>query len=112
MRLLAKALVLSMCCSAASACEEKRVVTHLSTPAERLVCDPAGDRPTVPPEYRIDWAKVRSVAEAKAEHEKFVATLRTREGAIAAYILKLEGNLFVCWNNMEWRRQYEAEIGG
>jgi hypothetical protein len=26
--------------------------------------------------------------------------------------LKLEGVNFVCWNNMEWRRQYEAGLAG
>lgn len=95
---------------ALGACETKRVVEHLPTPPERLVCEPAGTRPTVPPEYRIDWAQIQSVAEAKAEHEKFVAVLRTREGIVAGYVLSLEGKLFTCFSNMTWRREFEAGL--
>ena len=29
---------------------------------------------------------------------------------VAGYVLKLEGVNFICWTNMEWRRQYEAEL--
>lgn len=94
----------------AASCGEKRVVESLPTPAERLVCERAGTRPAVPPEYVIDWTKVSTVAQAKIEHEKFVAVLRTREGIVAGYIVKIEGNLWTCWNNVEWRRQYEAGL--
>lgn len=91
-------------------CETKRVVEHLPTPPSRLVCEPAGTRPAVPPEYAIDWSQVRSIAQAKAEHEKFIAVLRTREGIVAGYILNLEGKLAICRINMQWRRDYEAGI--
>lgn len=96
----------------AAMCGEMRVVEHLPTPPERLVCERAGTRPTIPPAYTIDWSQVRTVAQAKAEHEKYVATILTREGIVAGYVLKVEGNLWRCWNNVEWRRQYEAGIGG
>ena len=105
-----KALIL-LAAVALAGCETKRVVEHLPTPPERLICEPAGTRPTVPPEYSIDWNQIRSIDQAKAEHEKFVAVLRTREGIVAGYILKLEGRLFTCWTNMQWRRDYEAGIG-
>lgn len=94
-----------------SACSTtKRVVELLPTPPERLICERAGTRPSLPAEHVIDWANVRTVPAAKLEHEKFVAVLRTREGLVAGYVLKLEGNLFQCFNNAQWRREYEAEI--
>lgn len=88
----------------------KRVVESLPTPAERLICESAGTRPAVPPEYVIDWTKVRTVAQAKSEHEKFVAVLRTREGIVAGYIVQLEGKHFLCFTNAQWRRDYEAGL--
>lgn len=94
-----------------SACgDTKRVVEAIPTPPERLICEQAGTRPAVPPEHAIDWGQVRTVDAAKVEHEKFVSVLRTREGLVAGYVLKLEGVNFTCWNNMEWRRQYEAGL--
>ena len=96
---------------ALSACGgTKRVAEHLPTPPERLVCERAGTRPSLPPEHAIDWGNVRTVTQAKAEHEKFVAVLRTREGLVAGYVLKLEGALFQCFTNMQWRRDYEAGL--
>lgn len=97
---------------ALAGCETKRVVTALPTPPERLICEPAGTRPTIPAEYAIDWTQIRTVAEARAEHEKFVAVLRTREGVVAGYVLKLEGKLAVCHINARWRADYEAGLGG
>lgn len=93
-----------------SACGEKRIVTSLPTPPERLVCESAGSRPTLPPEHAIDWSQVRTVAQAKLEHEQFVKVLRTREGIVAGYLVDIEGKLFTCWSNMEWRKTYEAEL--
>lgn len=101
---LAAALALTACG------EPKRVVESIPTPPERLICEAAGTRPSIPPEYRIDWGKVRTVAEARAEHDKFVAVLRTREGVIAAYILEVEGKLFTCFVNAQWRRDFEAGL--
>lgn len=100
----AAALLLTACA------DTKRVAQHLPTPSERLVCERAGTRPTIPPEHAIDWSQVRTVPAARLEHEKFVQAVRTREGIVAGYVLKLEGISFVCWNNMEWRRQYEAGV--
>jgi hypothetical protein len=111
MKLSATALALSTLCLAVSACgETKRVAEALPTPPERLVCERAGTRPALPPEHAIDWSKVRTVDAARLEHEKFVTVLRTREGLVAGYVLKLEGVAFTCWNNMKWRREYEAGL--
>jgi hypothetical protein len=90
--------------------EPKRVAVALPTPPERLVCEAAGARPSIPAEHIIDWNRVVSVAQAKSEHERYVATIRTREGVVAAYILSIEGKLFVCSNNAQWRRDYEAGL--
>jgi hypothetical protein len=111
MKLSVMALALSTLCLATSACETtKRTADFLPTPANRLVCDRTGTRPTIPAEYSIDWAHVATVAQAKAEHMKYVASIRTREGIIAAYVLKIEGVNFVCFNNMQWRRDFEADL--
>lgn len=111
MKQLMKVAALSMFCLALSACgEPKHIVTAIPTPPERLVCEARGTRPAIPPEYVIDWGSVTSVAQARAEHEKFVATLRTREGVTAGYILQIEDKLFICWNNMQWRREFEAGL--
>lgn len=105
-----KPLVLLAALTLTACSDTKRVVEHLPTPPERLICERAGTRPTLPPEHAIDWSQIRTVAAAKVEHEKFVAVLRTREGLVAGYILKLEGQLFQCFNNMQWRREYEAGL--
>jgi hypothetical protein len=94
----------------AGSCGTKRAVEHLPTPPERLICERAGTRPSLPAEHEIDWAQVRTLPQARAEHEKFKTVLRTREGLVAGYILRLEGVNFVCWNNMQWRRDFEARL--
>ncbi len=91
---------------ALSSCAEKRVVTNLAPPAERLQCAAAGARPAIPPEFVIDWAHVTSVAQAKIEHEGYVRSVRSREGVIAGYILDIEGKLFACSNNAQWLRSW------
>jgi hypothetical protein len=103
---------------AVSACGGKeRVVTQLPTPPERLICEEAGTRPTVPAEYRIDWNHVSAaptvavaVERARSEVGRLIASIRTREGIVAAYIVQIEGKLFVCSNNAQWRRDYEAGL--
>lgn len=110
MRLNGTALALSTLCLATSACHTVRTADFLATPADRLICDAAGARPKIPAEYVIDWAKVATVDQARAEHQKYVASVRTREGVVAAYVLSIEGKLFVCSNNAQWRRDYEAEL--
>jgi hypothetical protein len=110
MKRSATALLLSTLFLTSACGGDRRVVESLPTPPERLICEQAGTRPTLPPEHAIDWSQVKTVAAAKLEHEKFVAVLRTREGLVAGYVLKLEGVNFTCWTNVEWRRQYEAGL--
>jgi len=96
---------------AVSACgEPKRTVSFIPTPPERLVCERTGTRPTIPAEYVIDWTKVTTVAQAHSEFDKYVAVIRNREGVVAAYVLKIEGANFLCWNNAQWRRDWEADL--
>jgi len=102
--------VLSTCCFLLASCGEDKVVEHLPTPPERLICEAAGDRPAIPAEYTIDWATVVTVDQARSEHMKYVASVRNREGVITGYIMRIEGKLFTCATNMQWRRTYEAEL--
>jgi hypothetical protein len=98
---------------ALSSCGEKRIAVGLRPDiehGERFVCERVGTRPEIPPEYVIDWTKVRTVAEAKAQHEKFVGVLRTREGIVAGYLLELEHAHLICWNNMQWQRDYYSKM--
>jgi hypothetical protein len=87
------------------------------TNPERFVCDLAGTRPTVPPEYKIDWGTVgaapsvpEAVRLAQLEVAKFVGVLRTREGVVAGYVLNLEDHLFLCFNNVRWQREFYAGL--
>lgn len=67
-------------------------------------------RPAIPAEYQIDWSRVSTVAQARDEHLKYVASIRSREGVIVAYLVRIEGQLFTCATNMQWRREYEAGL--
>lgn len=91
-------------------CGPKRVAEAIKPPPERLLCQAAGDRPAVPAEYVIDWSKVSSVAQARDEHLRFVASVRSREGVVAGYVLRIEGQLFACSNNAEWLRTFFAAL--
>lgn len=122
MRHWSKALRPLMCCSAlilASSCGEKRTVTSIPILPDRMDCVKASKRPTLPPEYRIDWGRVAAapdvstaVALAKDEVAKFVATIRTREGRVAGYILEVEGELFACSNDAAWLRDWQKGTNG
>lgn len=65
----------------------------------------------------IDWSKVLVAGDANAtlvnaerEHAAYVASIRTREGAIAGYIVRIEGQLFACSNNVQWLRDFYAGL--
>lgn len=111
--------VLLMSCSAIllAGCGDKRSLIAIKTPPDRLVCEGVSARPSIPPEYVIDWSAASAaqtvpaaVALAKAEQAKFVASVRTREGVVAAYIVTIEGRLFACSDNAQWRRDFEAGL--
>lgn len=109
MQPLKMAAVLLTSCLAVSACDTVRTVKALPIPPERIDCEAAtGKRPKLPPEYQIDWAKVASVGQAKAEHDNFVNVIRGREQIVANYVLTLEGDLFQCANDDAWLREWQA----
>lgn len=93
-----------------SACEPKKVATALKPPPERLQCVPAGERPKVPAEHVIDWPRLRTLAEAKAEHDLYVRSVRARELVVANYIVEIEGRLFKCSNDAAWLREWYAAL--
>lgn len=108
--LFKKALALSMLSSAllTSACEPKRIVTALPIPPERTDCQAAtGQRPTLPPEFVIDWTKVATVGQARAAHDNFVNVVRGREGIVATYVIEVEGMLHACANDAAWIRDWQ-----
>lgn len=102
-----------MLCSLLTACQPDRIVLP-SRPdvenRERLVCEAAGPRPAIPAEYVIDWSKVTSVEQARAEHDAYVRSVRTREGVIVGYLVGIESKLFVCSNNAAWWRDYWSAL--
>lgn len=111
MKLSAMALALSTLCLAVSACgEQKYTAEFIPTPPARLVCEVAGTRPTIQPVPAIDWARITTVAQAKIAHDDYVKRINAREGVVAGYVLNIEGKLFTCFNNMQWRREYEADL--
>lgn len=108
MRMLTALLLLTQ--FSVSACETTKYAAEALRPdktnPERFICELGGTRPKLPPEYVIDWSKVTTIPQAKAEHEKFVATIRSRENVTVGYILHIEGKLFVCFNNVAWMKDY------
>lgn len=111
MRRLILAAALSTCCLGLSACEPKRVQVPIPIPEERMDCVSIRDqRPTIPAEYVIDWTRVATVAQARAEHEAFVTRLRERETPVALYIVELEGELWACADDDQWLRDYTARL--
>lgn len=109
------AIALSLLCLAVSACkpEEIRSVSALrpdKTNPERFVCEAAGTRPVIPGEHQIDWTKVATVDQAKAEFLEFVSVLRDREAGVATYILDLEQKHSTCAINMDWQRDFYAGL--
>jgi hypothetical protein len=102
-----KAAVLLTSFSLLTACDTKRIATALPIPAERMDCAFTALRPALPAEHEIDWSKVVSVPLAKQEHDRFVASLRTRESKVTDYILDLEGKYFLCASDATWLREWQ-----
>jgi hypothetical protein len=95
---------------ALTACHTAHVADFIATPADRLVCEAAGPRPKIPAEYQIDWTKIATVDQAKSEVVALITRQHERESVVAGYVLQTEGKLETCFLNMNWRRQYEAEL--
>jgi hypothetical protein len=107
------AVALSTCCLAVSACHVERIATAIPIPADRMDCTElagADGRPTIPPEYVIDWSKVTTVQQAHAEHDAFVTRLRERERPVTLYVVRLEGRVFACADDAAWLRDYTSRL--
>lgn len=111
------AAALLTCCLAVSACTTtRRAVEPLrpdQTSPERFVCEPAGTRPPIPPEDVVDLDRAArapsrdgAMAIVREEVAAYVTSVRAREGIVANYIVRIEGRLFVCGNNMQWQRDF------
>ena len=114
MRRLLTVGILSIFCSSLGACAPERLAVSLRPDLDnpsRLICEAApASRPERGAPHEIDWSKVLTVAEAKIQHGLYVARERERNGAVAAYVLEIEGRLFTCSNNAQWWRDYWARI--
>ena len=98
------ALALSMSCLA---CAPTRVVVPLKPDPERLDCVELSGRPTIPAEYVVDWTKVVAGGDAaQAEVTRLIASVRSREGIVAGYIVQLEERVFACSNDAAWLRDF------
>lgn len=95
-----------LCSLLLAGCGKEKVVAAIKPPPERLACVAAGDRPAIPPEHVIDWSKVQTVDQARAEHMRYVASVRSREGVIVGHIVRIEGRLFTCSTNAAWLRDW------
>lgn len=107
------ALALLTCSLAVSACAPQRVLVPLPIPSDRIDCQevvPSAERPVIPPEYVIDWAKVATVDQARREHDAFVQRLRERERAVTGYVVHLESRLFVCADDAAWVRDFQQRL--
>jgi hypothetical protein len=111
MKRIATALALSTLCLALSACgTDKYTAQFIPTPPNRLICDATNTRPAAPGAKPINWAQITTVAQAKVAHEDYVKQINVRDGIIAGYVIEIEGRLFNCFNNMQWRREFEADL--
>ena len=82
-----------------------------------MICEAAGGRPAVAAEYVIDWTKVEvrgnssaTLLNAHTEVAKLIASIRSREGIVTGYILRIEGQLFACSNNAAWLREFFGKL--
>lgn len=110
-RSLTALALLTFCSLSLISCKEKNVVSASAIPAERMDCVELGKeaRPAIPPEYVIDWSRVTTVPEARAEFQHFVGSVRIRERTVAGYVLRLEGQVFACANDAAWLREVQTK---
>lgn len=97
-------------CFSLAACQTIRAVEPLTIPDDKIDCVAAGERPAIPPEYVIDWDSVATVEMARSEHEAYVRSIRSREGAIVGHIVDIEGKLFACSSDDEWIKNFQAGV--
>lgn len=107
-----KALALSTLYSLLVSCGPTAVLAPVRPDADRMDCVAADARPAIPPEYVIDWSKVLTVPQARAEHEAYVRVIRSREGVVVGHLVDVEGRLFACSTDAEWLRDFFGRLPG
>lgn len=112
MKRLLRAIALStFCLAVVSACAPTRVMVPVKPDPDRMDCRVlSGGRPALPAEYVIDWSRVQTVPQARAEHDAFVRSIRTREGVVAGYIVTIEERLFLCASDDQWLTDFFARL--
>lgn len=73
-------------------------------------CRPLDGRPTIAGEHVIDWSRVTTIPQARAEHEAYVRSVRTREGVAAGYIVEVEERLWLCASDAAWLRDFYSGL--
>lgn len=107
MRLIMVTAALILCLNA---CSSKHIVTHIPIDPDKIDCVKSAARPKIASEYKIDWQHVKTVATARSEHDAFVASIRDREHKIAAYIIAIENQLFLCASDAQFLRDREQGL--
>jgi len=96
-----------------SGCETIRTAEALDVPPERTDCIEllgVDARPTIPPEYFIDWTRVQTVDQARAEHEAFVTRVRERERLVAMYVIRLADRGFACADDARGDSEFMSRL--
>lgn len=99
-----------------SACASEPKVFPLNLKAKEptwFLCErvnPETDRPALPATPDIDWSQVVTIDQARLAHEEYVRAVKDRNGIVIAYVVKLEGVNFQCWNNMENQNQFYDKL--
>lgn len=110
-------LALAVLFGGLAGCTNRQVVplNVLAEHPDKFVCKRADGspeaevkRPEVPPELVIVVSG--DVANTTASVAAFMARLREREGAIARYVVAIEGVNFECWNNMVWQKDVYKDV--
>lgn len=82
----------------------------ITPPVERFACQGAGERSAVPAEQPPRWDTIDRVDQARESHERYVASVRSRELILVNYIVATEAKLFACATNAEWLRNFYSDI--
>lgn len=119
-KLCVTAAALWTLCSAGNCTKEVHSVSALrpdQTDPERFKCELAGTRPTIMPNPTPNWVFIGqattvadAVERARKEHQSFLDHNRERERIVATYLLMVEDNLFLCFNNMTWQKEFYAGL--
>ena len=77
-------------------------------PAHTVIAADLFDRPAVVTAEIMLFLFARS--NYSPRHEIILAHFRLKQYRVAGYVLSIEGKLFQCFNNAQWRREFEADL--